>query len=105
MTDVVEVISIDDDATEDNKNATEDPPPIMYTNKKQPQTYELTDLNPSCFDFNHFGRALSQKEQQDKKARAVNKILDAVLNPLSTKRQQLFTLREAMFHHKVQAFC
>ena len=35
----------------------------------------------------------------------MRKILDAVLNPLSTNEQQVFALREAMLHPNLQAIC
>ena len=44
--------------------------------------------------------------QQGKISWAGNKIVDAVLNPLSNKEQQmLVVLRDTMFHHGLQAVC
>ena len=62
---VIDVITIEDISVNDEVPAAlpagrEELQPIMYTRRTQPETCELIKLNPSCFDFNRWGKPLSK---------------------------------------------
>ena len=48
---------------------------------------------------------MSKATATKKKSRAIGKILNTVLDPISTKEQQVFALREAMLHPNLWAVC
>ena len=111
VTEVVDIITIEDELIEEREDEAEEgdttggaTAAIMYTRRTKPDSSQLIELNPSCFDFNRFQQRVSYSAARKRKSRAMGKIIDAIQNPLCTKEQQVFALREAMLHPNLKCW-